>query len=199
VFGHGKSYAATAVNGGALGLLALTRFTVHEDPGVNATVDVINDFVNYTASNLPGGLFAFSPWLSTPPPGTCTVYQRTGDFLSTGQLPSGGQPTLDGGTGVTVVGPGGQQNATLGAGASAALGSYLPLYSFPNQLSLTPGFIHGDYQRRGRGGTNHRNHRSAPASDLDQSRPDSLGGPHATFGPELDRNDGQPDHCDYGH
>jgi uncharacterized protein (TIGR03437 family) len=132
-------YAATVVNGGSLGLLALTRLTVHEDLGVNTQVDVTNDFVNYTATKQPGGPFAFSPWLSTPPKGTCTVYQGTGDYLSTGTVPAAGQALLDGGTSVNVSGPGGQQSATLGAGNSAALGTYMPLYSFPNQLFLTPG------------------------------------------------------------
>lgn len=132
-------YSATVVNGGAVGLLALTRLSVHEDLGVNSPVDVTNDFVNFNATQQPGGAYAFSPWLSTPPRGTCTVYQGTGDFLSSGQLPAAGQPMLDGGTGVNVAGPAGQQNATLGAGAAAALGSYLPLYSFPNQLYLNPG------------------------------------------------------------
>lgn len=132
-------YSATVANGGSLGLLALTRLTVHEDLGVNAPVDVTNDFVNYTVSKQPGGAFAFSPWLSTPPRGTCTVYQGVGDYLSTGEVTSAVQPTLDGGTSVTVAGPGGHQSATLGAGNSAALGSYLPLYSFPNQLYLSPG------------------------------------------------------------
>jgi hypothetical protein len=84
-------------------------------------------------------VFAFSPWLSTPPPGSCAVYQGVGDYLSSGQVSAAAQPTLDGGTAVTVVGTGGQQNATLGAGNTAALGSYLPLYSLPNQLFLAPG------------------------------------------------------------
>jgi uncharacterized protein (TIGR03437 family) len=132
-------YGATVANGGAIGLLALTRLTVHEDLGVNAPLDVTNDFVNYTATKQLGGPFAFAPWLSTPPRGTCTVYQGTGDYLSSGQVPSAGQAMLDGGSAVTVAGPTGQQSATLGAGNSAALGSYLPLYGFPNQLVLAPG------------------------------------------------------------
>jgi hypothetical protein len=132
-------YAATVANGGTLGLAALTRLAVHEDVGVNAPVDVTNDFVNYNATKQPGGAFAFAPWLSTPPRGTCTVYPGVGDFLANRQVSSPGQLALDVGTAVTVAGPGGQQNATLGAGSSAVLGSYLPLYSFPNQLYLAPG------------------------------------------------------------
>ncbi len=132
-------FAITVANGGALGELALTRITVHEDLGVNAPVDITNDFVSWAVTNQKGGPLAFTPWHSAPPPGTCTVYQGSGDFLATGtpQLPA--DATLDGGNQVTVTGSASPQTVTLGGGSAAALGSYLQLYSFPNQLFLSPG------------------------------------------------------------
>jgi len=132
-------FTGTVLHGGAIGELALTRITVHEDLGVNAPVDITNDFVSYAVAGQKGGPYAFTPWYSAPPPGTCTVYQGNGDFLATGapQLPAGAP--LDGGSQVTVAGSGSPQTVTLGGGGAAPLGSYLSLYSFPNQLFLTPG------------------------------------------------------------
>jgi uncharacterized protein (TIGR03437 family) len=143
-------FSSTVVKGGGLGLVALTRIAVHQDLGVNTPVDVTSDFVNYAAVTEPGGLFAFDPWLSTPPPGTCSVAQGTGDYFSSGQVPAVSPASLDGGTQMTVNGPGGAQTVTLGAGAAAVLGSYLPLYSFPNQLTLSA----GSYTVASNGGAN---------------------------------------------
>jgi len=104
--------------------------------------------VTYSATKLPGGPFAFSPLLSTPPPGTCAVYPGVGDFMSTGKIAEAPAPTLDAGSQLVIAGPGGQKNVTLVSGG-APLGSFLPLYSLPNQLFLNP----GKYTVSGHGGT----------------------------------------------
>jgi hypothetical protein len=124
--------------GGSLGTLSLTRMVVHEDVGVNAPVDVSNDFSTYSALKVSGGPYAFLPFYSTPPPGTCTVYPGVGDYFQTGSVPEAPPSALDGGTQLSISGPGGQKSATLTQNV-APLGSYLPLYSLPNQLYLTPG------------------------------------------------------------
>jgi hypothetical protein len=54
---------------------------------------------------------------------------------------------LNPGTQFTVTGPGGAQNVSL-ANGGATLGSFLPLYSLPNQLFLAP----GNYTVTGNGG-----------------------------------------------
>ena len=80
-----NSLSAAIQSGGALGQVSLTRMVVHEDVGVNAPVDVSNDFATYSALHISSGPFAFLPSSSVPPPGTCTVYPGAGDFLETGR------------------------------------------------------------------------------------------------------------------
>jgi hypothetical protein len=135
-------------SGGSLGTVTLMRMVVHEDVGVNAPVDVSNDFVSYSAANISKGPFTFLPFQSTPPPGSCAVYPGGGDFLETGSVPEVAPSALDGGTQLAISGPGGQQSVTTTQNG-AYLGSFLPLYSFPNQLFLTP----GSYTVKTNGGT----------------------------------------------
>ena len=130
--------SAAIQNGGSLGAVSLHHMVVHEDAGVNAPVDVSTDYAGYSAMNLSGGPFAFLPFWSTPPPGTCTVYPGVGDFLDTGKVPQSPPSVLDGGTQLSISGPGGQQSVTTNQNV-AALGSYLPLYSLSNRLYLKPG------------------------------------------------------------
>jgi hypothetical protein len=61
-----------------------------------------------------------------------------GDFLQTGSVPESPPSALDGGTQLSISGPGGQKSVTTSQNG-APLGSYLPLYSLPNQLYLSPG------------------------------------------------------------
>ena len=138
--------SAAIVKGGTLGLLQLGRLAVHQDVGVNAPIDVTNDVVGLQATKQAGGPAAFLPFLSLPPPGTCTVYPGIGDFLETGAI-SETVSSLDAGTKLTVLGAGSPQTVALSHGF-AALGSYLPLYSLPNQLYLSP----GNYTVNGSGG-----------------------------------------------
>ena len=133
-----NTLSAAVQSGGTLGNLSLFRMVVHEDVGVNAPVDVSNDFVTYSAFKPPAGPYAFLPFYSAPPPGSCTVYPGVGDFFQTGGVPQVTPQAIDGGTQLSLSGPGGQQSVTT-SGSAAALGSYLPLYGFPNQLYLTPG------------------------------------------------------------
>ena len=105
---------------------------------MNAAVDVSQDLATFLATPQPGGPFAFDPFLSSPPPGTCSVAPGIGDFYQSGEISRAPAAALDAGTQLTVNGPGGQQTSPLASG-EAALGSYLPLYSFPNQLFLAPG------------------------------------------------------------
>jgi uncharacterized protein (TIGR03437 family) len=133
-----NSLSAAIQSGGSFGVVSLNRMVVHEDAGVNATVDVSNDFVNYTALKASGVPYAFLPFYASPPPGTCTVYPGIGDFLETGSIPVTPPSALDGGTQLAVSGPGGQKSVTTSQNV-APLGSYLPLYSLPDHLYLKPG------------------------------------------------------------
>lgn len=133
-----NSFSSAIQSGGSFGTLSLIRMVVHEDVGVNAPVDVSNDFVTYSAQKLPASPYAFLPFYSAPPPGTCTVYPGVGDYLQTGSIPQSPPSPLDGGTQLSISGSGGQQSVTTTQNV-AALGSYVPVYSFPNQLFLTPG------------------------------------------------------------
>jgi uncharacterized protein (TIGR03437 family) len=131
--------AGTILSGGSVANIGLTRIVVHEDVGVNAPVDVSDDFVTYSPINITSGPFTFVPLLSAPPPGTCTVYPARGDFFQTGSIPQLSPSALAGGTQLSISGPGGHQSVTATQGGGAALGSYLPLYQSPNQLFLAPG------------------------------------------------------------
>ena len=133
-----NSLSAAVQSGGSLGTVSLMRMAVHEDVGVNAPVDVSDDFATYSALNVPSAPYTFVPFVSAPPAGTCTVYPGTGDFLQSGTVPEASPPALDGGKQLTISGPGGQKSVTM-TGTAAPLGSYLPLYSLPNQLYLSPG------------------------------------------------------------
>lgn len=133
-----NTLSAAIRSGGSLGSLSLMRMVVHEDVGVNAPVDVSNDFITYSALTLAGGPYAFLPFYSAPPPGTCAVYPGVGDYFQTGSVPQVQPSALDSGTQLSLQGPGGQQSVTISQNV-AALGSYLPLYGYPNQLYLMPG------------------------------------------------------------
>src|SRR5579872_3076061 len=144
-----NSLSAAVQSGGSLGTVTLMRMAVHEDVGVNAPVDVSDDFATYSAFNIPSAPFSFLPFVSAPPAGTCTVYPATGDFLQTGSVPESPPAALDGGKQLSISGPGGPKSVSM-TGSGAPLGSYLPLYALPNQLYLSP----GTYTVTTNGGTN---------------------------------------------
>jgi len=143
--------AATVAKGGSLGMLELTRVIGHEDIGVNAPIDVTNDVIGFSATKQAGGPFAFSPFRSVPPPGTCTVYPGVGDFFETAQVSEAAVTNLDAGNSLTIAGSGSPQKVTL-SGEFSSVGSYLPLYSLANQLYLSP----GSYTVSGSGGADVR-------------------------------------------
>lgn len=134
-----------------MGLLTLTRTAMHESIGVTSQVDLVSDFVKYSTTKQTASPWAFAPWVTTPPAGTCTVYPGTGDFLATGAVPAANAITsgLDGGNQLTIAGPAGQQSVNISNGTSIPLGSSLNLYSFPNRLLLNP----GSYTVSGGGGS----------------------------------------------
>ncbi len=132
-------FASAIVHGQPVGMLSLTRVVVHEDVGVSAPVDVTDDFLTFSATVQSASPWVFYPFLSAPPPGTCTVYPGVGDFFATAAVPGQSAVTaLDVGSQVQISGPGGAQNVSL-SDSAAPLGSFLPLYSLPNQLYLAPG------------------------------------------------------------
>ncbi len=140
--------AAALVNGESLGILTLTRMTIHEDLGVNAQVDITDDFLGFTAERHTASRFAFAPWISLPPPGTCTAFRAIDDFFETGQVPDLPAATrLDGGTQFEIAGVAGQRSVPV-LGIGGPVGSLLPLFSQPNTLFLSP----GDYTVSGTGG-----------------------------------------------
>ena len=141
-----NALAPAILNGGSLGILTLTRMSIHEDVGVNAPVDVTDDFVVLNAVRYNSGLFAFAPWASLPPAGSCTVYPGVGDFFEGGKVPdvTSAYSALDPGTQIQISGTG----AVTLLDSGSPLGSYLPLYSLPNRLFLAP----GNYSVSGAGG-----------------------------------------------
>jgi uncharacterized protein (TIGR03437 family) len=143
--------AAPVARGGSLGELSLTRMAIHEDVGVNAAIDITDDFLGFSANQQNGGAFAFAPFVSLPPPGTCTVYPGVGDFFETTNVPqtSTVSAQLDAGSQFQVSGAAGQLPVPL-IGSGGPIGSYLPLYSLPNTLFLSP----GNYTVHSGGGAN---------------------------------------------
>jgi hypothetical protein len=129
--------SSAIIKGGAIGVLSLTRTTVHEDVGVNNPIDVTGDTLDYSA-RMQAGPFVSPPLLGAPPPGACTVYAGVSDYWTTGQIVDTPFTALDPGTQFTVSGTASSQAATL-AGGSATLGSQLEIYAFPSTLFLTPG------------------------------------------------------------
>ncbi len=146
-----NALSSTVVNGGSMGVLSLSRMAIHEDIGVNAPLDITDDFLTFSAVQQKGGAFAFAPFVSLPPPGSCTVYQGVGDFFETVNVPQASTVSgkLDAGTQFQVTGPGGQLAVPL-LGTGGPIGSFLPLFSLPNTLFLTP----GNYKVASAGGQN---------------------------------------------
>jgi|SRR5579871_4736425 len=127
--------------GGTGGTLRLTKSSVHEDVATLAPVDAATDIFTYDLRNLPGGAFVFSPLLSQPPAGSCTVFEFAGDFWGL----NGGFPSplaqvsyLDTGTFTASGSVSGNLSSGVSGDFGAFLGSDLPPY-FPSQLTINPG------------------------------------------------------------
>src|SRR5262249_31146186 len=145
----GNPLTQAFVNGGGLAALSLVRATTRQDVGVTAPIDVASDFVTYGFYQEHGGPFAFAPFVSLPPAGTCTTFTGSRDLFANWALPAPITTirSLDAGTRFSLTGPKGTTTVTRNVDA-AALGSFLPLYSLPNQLYLDP----GTYTLAGSGG-----------------------------------------------
>ena len=65
------------VSGGNLGIVMLTRQTTTEDWLISPAQTLVSDQAVAYFGNYPGGVYAFHPYLSQPPPGTCTTYVST--------------------------------------------------------------------------------------------------------------------------
>ena len=182
--------SASIVKGGAIGALSLGRTTVHQDVGVNAPLDVVGDSLTYTASKQAGGPFAFTPFNSAPPAGTCAVYKGTGDYWTTNSVvDSTVRTTLDPGTQFKIASSSAAQTATLSNG-SAVLGSLLPLYALTNTALPESGELHDHGQRGRRRGRGQRRDQCSQPTHLDQSRSNNYGGSLATIDAELVRSSG---------
>jgi len=127
--------------GGTGGTLRLTKSSVHEDVATLAPVDAATDMFTYDLRNLPGGPFVFSPLLSQPPAGSCTVFEFAGDYWGL----NGGFPSplvqvsyLDTGTFTASGSVSGDLAPAVSGGFGAFLGSNLSPY-FPSQLTINPG------------------------------------------------------------
>jgi len=146
---------AALARGGKLGIFALVRSVLRQEVMVPQPGDVTSDTMTVQFREERGGQFAFNPMLSLPPQGTCTAFGTAGNLLGpedsfAALLPSG--RFLDGGTSVTVIGPGGARQPRAprnGRVLVASLGGALGTYSgFPSSLFLQP----GGYQIQAGGG-----------------------------------------------
>jgi uncharacterized protein (TIGR03437 family) len=103
------------VAGGNIGIVAASRYAMHEDIGVLSTVDVVSDQLFQRFSSEKGGAFAFQPFISIPPVGTCTAYNFAGDLFTNYPnpvtFPPGGR-FLDTGNSVTLTGTAGTSTFT---------------------------------------------------------------------------------------
>ena len=97
--------------GGRVGAVVALRSTIREDIGTLAPVDVTTEFLGSLGSSESGGPFAFNPFLSLPPAGSCTVYTAAGDLFGiAGALPASitSGRLLKMGSSFTLTGPAGR-------------------------------------------------------------------------------------------
>ena len=97
--------AAALVKGGKIvdGMLFRASTSAGQFAGIDTSFSV--DKAAVREMQEAGGQFAFDPFLSMPPQGTCTSYSMSGDILTTGvQLSSGGRALDLGALSVTLAG-----------------------------------------------------------------------------------------------
>jgi uncharacterized protein (TIGR03437 family) len=134
-------YSEPFIKGGNMALLSLIRLSAHEDVGVEKPVDAVRDGYYNSITHQTSATYAFLPFLSEPPPGTCTTYEASGDFLSGDDFfGDASAPTLDFGQ-LSVMGPKGSMALTgnLGQGIVATFGSSVTGYNLPDTTYLVPG------------------------------------------------------------
>jgi hypothetical protein len=112
-------------------------YTVVNPPPEDITIDLaIVAFVQATA-----GTFPFNAALSLPPPGSCTVILRSGDFLSQQYPNFSVTKALDAGPILTLSGTKGTRTVGLPAAHFNQLGKNLPGGALTNSVFLEPGAI----------------------------------------------------------
>ncbi len=106
--------ARTLIKGGRLGAIVALRSSIREDIGTLSPIDVTTEFAASLASLEIGSPFAFNPFVSLPPAGTCTVYTAAGDLFSGNAALPGSLSTnriLDTGSSISFTGPSGTTTA----------------------------------------------------------------------------------------
>jgi uncharacterized protein (TIGR03437 family) len=77
---------AALIQGGRFGFLAPLRSDILQS-SPNSPLDLRADFLIDRMAQEAGGMFAFNPLFSLPPPGTCTAYAGGGDWLTADPAP----------------------------------------------------------------------------------------------------------------
>jgi uncharacterized protein (TIGR03437 family) len=102
--------AQTFIKGGRMGAFIALRSGIREDIGTLNPIDVTTEFAGSVGSVETGSQFAFNPFISLPPAGTCTVYTAPGDLFSGNSVLPGGLSTgriLSTGSSTSFTGPSG--------------------------------------------------------------------------------------------
>jgi len=134
-------YSGPFIKGGNLALLSLIRLSAHEDVGVEKAVDAVRDGYFNSMTDQKSGAYAFLPFVSEPPPGSCTVYMASGDFLGADNFfGDASAPTLNFGQ-LTLTGPKGAMALTgnLDDGIASTFGYSVTGYNIPDTTYLVPG------------------------------------------------------------
>jgi uncharacterized protein (TIGR03437 family) len=133
-------YAKEILAGGKIGNFTLSR-TVSPYTIVNPPPTIISvDTANVAFVDVAAGGFPFNAALSLPPSGSCTVIQRSGDFLTDAFPNPFIQKSLDAGPTLTLTGSG-SRTVSLPAARSVEIGANLPGGQLTNSLFLNSGVI----------------------------------------------------------
>jgi hypothetical protein len=141
MFGPANPYANEILLGGKIGNFMLQRtvapYTIVKPPPTTITVDTANvAFVQVSS-----GVFPFNAALSLPPAGSCTVIERSGDFLGQTFPNPFIQKSLDAGPTLTLTGGGGTRTVSLPLAHLAEIGVNIPGGALRSSLFLNPGAI----------------------------------------------------------
>ena len=120
--------AAGMIQGGKIVNAILSRGSLSGGQFLGIDVDVTADKANARAMEERGGQFAFDPFLSLPPSGTCSSYGLKGNVLDTGFQSAGAGRPLDLGTLTVTAAAGSKPLTTLQPGIyDATLGGGFPV------------------------------------------------------------------------
>lgn len=102
--------SSVLVSGGTIGVVSLEHHVDTEDLRVSPALNVTSDRGVAYFGKYAGGLYSFNPFISLPPPGTCTTYVSRGELdLNLGKTPA---TDLDPGA-LSVTAPGGTNKMSL--------------------------------------------------------------------------------------